>query len=1428
MTRPRTPRRRLRVARFVILCLATVVTGIGLFFFHKLQVRREAVSLRDRAAAAARGQDWPIAASLYRNYLRLEPDDAEATREFAASLEGVVKFHAAGKVVELISTYERLRGLDKLTPEDRRRLARHNLAAGRTAAARELIQDLMQAADAPPGDAELLEMAAACEEQERRLPQASDFYRRAIATGKAAPESYLRLAVVTRKNATNPNAEAEAEAVLGDLIRARPADIKARLLRAQYRLQQDKAQQARDDIEYAYRSIPGGADDLDLVQTLTSMATAKGGAALARGDFALATAEFALAQEVLSRGLAKNPGESRLQLALADVQLQMRDAPAARRTLLAVAARDLPPDQFSLDVADRLLDLGEAAAVAALAAKYSQGDAAFAGEYLTGRLRLAEGNWPAALPLLKRAAAAGLAKVPTHQAAALVGLAECYALAGDEGLRAKAVAEAVRVDPRSLRGRLAQADVLARAGRTPEALTLYAQLAPLAPSARVALLELRVQDAASRPEAERDWAVVEEAYGPEPRPPEVDVVRAKVLIYQGKAAEAEALLEKAVAGKEAAHLTGPRVALAYTRALRSPEAGLRTLDDAEKRVGDRVEFRLARLALTLRAAPIDPAAVAALGANTGPFTAADRYQLFARLGEAFAGLGRPAEAVEFTRKAAAENPIDIALRVSLFRLGVQTGDEALQERMLQEMDALEGPGSPVRAVAETTRALKDVKPGDARVAELRARLEPARAARPDWPPVEVLLADLDLLSGRGDAALAHYRRAMELGDTSEPVVANAVRLLLERQGQVEALDLLNRQARRAPLSPGLTRQLVTLRSAFGEDAARNLAWARSPELVDSKQPRDHLLRAGILEANGARGDARKAVEKALSLGDNDPEAWVALARLVAAEGKVAEAKAVAEAAAKALKPPPDRPEAAVAAALALGTCQELAGDAARAEGYARAALALAPTDVAANRQLNRLLYRANRVAEADKLFDDLARAEAASPEARRYARRMAAYAKVLRSGAPAELSAALDLLERNLQEGGDLVEDRRAKALLLSTDPARQAEAIEVLTESAKGSPLTAQENYHLGRMWVRLGRPDRAEAVLKEATRAVALALPEHLAALAQVQAARGDAAGAAATVARLKADFAATWEAATEEARVLALTNRKPEAAKLLLGGPFAADPAARLQRVAPFLETIGLGAEAEAVYREAAKSDAPQAHTPLAGYLLRAGRAAEAVELAYAHEAKAPVGVTARLLAGGARALPVALAPEATRAKWADAVRRVDEWVAAKLALNAADPDVLFAKAELDDLFGRYADELATYEKLIALAPDSDTFLNNFAMVLALVNRDGGDRPLGLINAVIDRRGKGATYLDTRAAVHLAGERPDAAIADLVVALRLDPKPAYSFHLALAEERKAGAKGSTGPRDAAIRDAARRGLTKAMLHAKEWPDFDRLMPK
>ena len=162
-----------------------------------------------------------------------------------------------------------------------------------------------------------------------------------------------------------------------------------------------------------------------------------------------------------------------------------------------------------------------------------------------------------------------------------------------------------------------------------------------------------------------------------------------------------------------------------------------------------------------------------------------------------------------------------------------------------------------------------------------------------------------------------------------------------------------------------------------------------------------------------------------------------------------------------------------------------------------------------------------------------------------------------------------------------------------------------------------------------------------------------------------------------------------------------------------------------------------------------------------------------------------------------------------------------------MNPTNPELIYAKAELDDLFGRFDNEIKTYEAALPANPDHEVFLNNYAVIMALHNRDGSTKPLNAINRIIAKKGPRPTYLDTRAIVHIAGERYDEAARDLTIAISLDPRPVYYFHLAIVYEKQSTEKPELNKlRDSAIEEAAQRGLTKAMLHQKEWADFDRLV--
>ena len=1409
MARSRQTRRKLKIVRFVLVCGVAVLLAGGAFGLHKIQFKRHAGGFALRARAAQEVQDWPVAASMYRNYLKFQPNDLESLQQFAETLEELRK-QAPEKIRELIEVYERLRKLDNLDESGRRKLTKHYAAIGNTAAARSNLEALFISSNALQDDVELLELGASLDEAERKVPQAIAGYRKAIATTKASADTYIRLAYMLRKEM--PEAEGEAEAVVADLVRTRPNDVKARLVRADYRLRLGNTKQAKDDIEFAYRNIPGGNENLDVIQSLTALATAEG--------------DYSTAKEILTAARTKLPDEIRLQVSLADVQIQMRDAEAAKATLLAAAAANKKADRILLDIADRLIDLGEIKVVADVSRRFAEADVKFAADYLDGRMKLVNGQWPDSIALLERAVDGGLERYPAHQLSALIHLADGYAQAGNVPERLRYLNRALKIDSRSPRALMGRAESLAATGQVPQALDIYRQLAAQSSAARAAWCQLLLAQTMNRPEAERNWALLENAYGPQPRPIEIEVVQATALAQQNKVGEAISLLEKTVARPEAALMTGPRVALAFVKAGRNPADGFAVLDAAEQTLGKRLDFLTARAVLLARVPNGDPAKIIALGDQSGTLKPDERYQLFAKLGAILAGLSQTKPAIEFYRKACIENARDATLRLNLFELAVQTDDVALQDRILQELEALEGAGGPSKLIAEITRDIRKLKPGQSEQIEaLKLKLNEVVRKRDTWAPAAILQGDLELLAGRGDMALGHYRRAIDLGEESFGVVRVVVRLLLERQGQREALELLNRIARRSVLPNDLTKQFILLRSAYGENAEQTLAWARSPQALESKVARDHLMRAVVLETNGARVEARKSIEKAMSLDDSIPETWVNLVRLLVLEEKLTEAKSLTTEMQRKLQPKPNDADSAAAVILAVGSCWELIGETASAEERYKAALALQPVNAGIVAHVQRFHQRNGRSKEAEQLLEDLSRAAAAPTEVRRWARRLTAFNKVSSTPSIVEWNAAMELIDRNLQEGGNLLEDQRARALILAVDPFRQVEAIDLLTESAKTVPLTTGEHFYLSRMYQQQGRFDKAEASLKDATRMGATALPEHLAALARLQVQRGNTTAAAETVNRLKSSAGNTWETLCEEARVLAAIGKKEEAARKLLEWKASGEAGFALTRTAPFLEEIGLHDAAEALYRAAAKEKKPGAYLPLAGFLLRRGRAQDVSELAFQNEVSAPVGLTARLLAGAARAKPPAALPESERTAWAPTVQKIDDWIAKKIPQHPGNAELLFAKAELDDLNGRYNEELAAYDVLLGIDGDNPNMLNNYAMLVALHTRSGGDKALAPIQKAIARHGMKPTFLDTRAVVHTAGERYDEAIKDLNAAIGIDPKPGYFFHLAIVEERKAGERGTTGPRDQAFREALRRGLTKTMLHPKEWADYDRL---
>ncbi len=1406
-----TPSRRFKLTRLIALIAFIVGLSGGLYLLHKVQVQRNAGALLQRADAAAEQGQWADAAKLYQSYVNFRPQDAEAFARYATTLEELAKAKPSA-VQDLLKVYEKLLLLEPTRTEARKKVIVHHLALGSYTSVRQHLDYLKSAPEAGPPTALLYEQLATCDEKERKYPQAVANYDTAIALGKADPESYLRLALILRNDINTPEAHDRAEDVINAVIAAYPNDVRSRIARAKYRVRTGEPTKARDDVEFAYRSLPGGNADPDVALALAELAT---------NDLELKTARVAL--EAAAKG---TPDDNRLPLAMARVLVRLKNPDEAKSTLRESATRATRPDLTLVRIAETLLDLGDSTTPAAVAEKFAADPAMkFFADYLNARTKLAQSNWPEALSLFDAAIRGGLNRYPEQLLHSILGQAECHALANNPDRRLKSYEEALLIDRTSLAAQVGRADGLAATGKTADAKKAYSQLVAQSPVARLGYCQILFDEYLANP-TNSNRTLLDESFGPTPYSIEVALLRSRFLIAQGKLTDAIAFLDNLV--KSAPDNPVPRVAFALAKARQNLASGIAALDLAERDLGDHSEIRLARAQLLIRLQNPDVPAIVKLGENVRG-NDRERYRLLAELGDLLGQIGRWKEATDLLLRASAEMPFDVNTRAAVFWLAMETRDLALQDRMLDQLKAIEGADGPFRTVTEATRTIRDLKPGEtARIKELRTKLNELTTKRATWGRVYALLGDLDILDGNPEAATDRYREAVRFGGLSESVVRTHVRLLLERNGQAEALDVLNRFARTNPLPGDLAGQLIRLKGQFGEDTDKTLAWARSPEAQKAQSYKDHLIRAGVLSAGGFPDEAQAALYKAvgLDLDGKGHDAWVYLVQFLVGTQQLEKAQAAIVEATKRLKPASEAPADKAALLIALGDCHDFVGDFKAARDHFQRAVAIAPSDRLAVGRLVQALTANGQRADAEAILGKLL-ASSAPTNVKLWGRRELAYSKVNGPDGFAELGPALAFIEENLRDGGNLVEDQRAKALILAINPYRQKEAIDLLLETKQRSPLSPDQNYQLARMYVQQSRMEDAESALKEATRATAIAAPSHLGLLVRVLILEKKTNEARTAAMRLKEIAPKSWDAVAAEARVLVVEGNKSEAGRRILAASETTDTTPLVAVVGPFLEELGCAAEAEKVYEKVAQGKAPTAHAPLGSWYNRSGQAVLGAKLAFDHEKTAPIGVTARLLAGAARCRPRATVPAAERPDWEKTLENIDAWMTATVAANPKNAEVLFAKAELDDLFARYDDEIRGYERALAIDPNNDIFLNNIATVLALVKNDGSDATLRYVERAMLRRGPVASYLDTQALVHMAGNRFDLAVNDLTIAINLDPRPVFYYHRALAYHRLVEQR----PDDAQRRDqdwteARRRGFAEAMLHPAELVEFKKFV--
>jgi tetratricopeptide (TPR) repeat protein len=1368
----------------VIILLGTFAAlAVGIHFLHAYQLKRNAREVYAQALALQEEGRLAEAVDYLDQFLGLAPGDNEALARLGILLDEVAKTSRARARAFFILEQVLRREADQ--PDIRRRVVRIALSIGRFSDAKQHLERLLRQS---PDDVELLQSMGRCAAGLRRYPEADECYTKALQQAPKNIELTAEYAEFLRRSMEQP---ALADLRIEEMVRANENSTEARVAAARYYLRHGLWDQAGKHAEFAVEKP--GAEDPEVL--------------LVAADGARARGQPAEARKHLERGRQQNPKNIRVTQALAQLELAEGHRDKAQR-YLAECLANLPSDREGLlAIAGVCLDAGEPDQAAIVAKQLGQVGAPAYAQCVQAQILMRREAWDAARRALQ---AIPVASAKSRQLSRQVPylLAQCYERLANPDQRLSAYQQAVTADPDWPAARRGLALALAAQGKTDRAIEEYRRAADREPRFRNELAQLMIAHNARLSEGQRRWDDVEHlltkltAKG-EPSV-EVQLMRAQVHVICGRLDEAEKLMQ-AQRERDPKQLTPWLFLAGLAQRQDKMDVILPLMDAAEQQAGRRVEWDLVRAGYLARDGG-EQAADRLRQIERGVDTLAegDRSRLLRALAGAWDNLGNRPAADALWRRLGQLQPDDPALHFQLFERALAAGQSSDAEAALAKIKQLDGDG-PLAACAEAAQLLAQ-GPGDKRrLADARTRLGRAATQRPTWSRVPLLEAQAFELEQRNDKALERYQVALQRGEGRPFVVRRVMQLLYEQQRYTEAQAFIAR----LPEQALAVRELGQLAAALALVDQRGVVSAEAPKAETAlqlaqkaahnnpKDYRDQLWLGQVAAIAGRDKEAEDAFLNARTLDANVPAVWAALIQFLATRDVP---RAEAELAAARQKLRKDQLPAVLAAGYeALGRLSE-------AESQYVAMLAAKPSEPAFLAQAARFYGRTSRPAKAEPLLRKLIAATPTSAMVTAWARRELAQTLAVQGGYP-RYREALALLETNAV-GGETIEDRMVKALVLATQPSQRRAAIATYERLAdKRAANSPAVQFLLAQLYDADGDWPNAHAafltLLKTQDKN-----PTYVAAYTRVLIGRKKLEEAESWLGRLTALAPDAFDSVELRARVLQARGRHKDAVAVIM--VYAVGKDAQLVQAAGLLEELGQPDEAEPLYRaEAARSKRPEAVLILAQHLSRK-KLPEALDLCERAWKTCPpemVGFTCVAVLRLGRAAD-------------EQYRRVDGWFTAALASHPRVPLLTAAYAEFQGARGRYDDAIQLYRKVHEQRPDDPVPLINLAYLLAYTGGATAEA-LDCARRAVELAGPVPVILDTRAAVYIKVGQADKALEDANAALTLAPSPVGYFHLARAQHlanNKAAAV-------EAYQKALSAGLRPGTIHPLEQPAMGEL---
>jgi tetratricopeptide (TPR) repeat protein len=1382
-TSPQLKKRRLNIRLMTCIVVPAVLMVVGITQVHSLQIKRNASALLEQSDRAESKGDFAKAEEYLRLYLGYRPKDAKALAKYALTRDA-----RARTVDDRIQTVQALDAALRADPgrrDIRRRLVEVAMSLKsfpvaqmhlKTLLGRQSPGETVPQHQIAAGDGELEYLLGQCAEGETDYASAAGWYKDAVAHAPQQIDGYLRLADVLRNRLSDPIAAdrvMDARQVADGLIAFNGESSRAHFERARYR-RQNKIDGAEQDIARALELSPKDADVL-----LTAAA------------FAIERGALDVARRHLTTGLENNRRNWKLSDAMAWIARRSGQPKEAEEYLhRGIEASDDPEGRRRLQwtLADLLIDEGKWADAKRVTDGLSeQRVKPELVKYLSARIHAGESKWIDASKELEAIYPLLLAETPALAYTANLVLATCYEQLGDIDRRYAAYRRAVSLDSEGAAGQLGLAGTLAAMGKVDEALAAYRPMIGKVPIAGTAAARLMILRNLRRPAEGHGWQEVEQvlAKAAEAMPDsnEVAILSAEASVAQGKWDLARDRLVKARDRRlDQVALWISLAELADRR--ETPAAALAILDEAQRRLGDRVELQVARTNHWAKQGGSEATkALAELERNLASLSASDQDKLLRELTDAHLRLGNSVIANRLIGHVVERRPFDLGLRFIQFDLALQVGDKTAIERTLEgirttenQLQATDEKGGAFWQCARARFLIWSAAQkgrGSIRQGELdqaRVHLAEAGSRRPSWSQVPLAEAQIDDLVGNQDGAIKSYLRAIELGLLAPDVIRRTVQLLFDRRRYDQADELIRKlQADGLASGNPQLERLAAEVSLQANDRARALVQARNAIPVDSNDYRDHLWLGQILWAAGEPAKAEPELRRAVELGGEAPDAWITLVQYLARTGRKEQARAALEQARTRLS--------GEQAPLVLAHCFEEVGDLDQARAQLKTALAARPDDIATLRAAASLAIATASAPEAEKDLRAIIALSSKAPDDADWARRLLAIL-LASSGNRRQSLEAFQLLgladegASYVPRAGESIDEIRAKAKVLALRDNRESRraAIRAVQSIVDREPPAADDQYLLTQLYEADGNWSKAHEQL-QALLANNGENPLYLAHNTLVLLRQGETDEAQSWLEKLEKLEPKTLRTIELKARILKAQGRAVQAVPLLEALVQGKDD--QVVRVAKLLEDLGQVAAAERLYRRfASQKQQPQAILVLAGFLGRQNRLAEAIDLCESAWASCPPDAVALATVAVLFSAPIDLAQ----------CRRAAESFERELKKTPQNAAIVFHLGNVRCLEGRYEEAEKLYRQSYALDPNNSGPLSNLGWLLA--RRDGnGIAALKLISEGILHDGPTPDLLEARAIAYLTTGQSDAAVKDLEDAIAVRPSPLKYLHLAEA---------------------------------------------